>query len=145
MIREYTTQDKELAAEYLEKAPFGQAIQAVLNAYEVTDRCMTAYMDTAEDGSCEGFYVFLHRNLLLYCENNKVEVDFLEQMFGIQEPYFLAGPRNNVLVASWLLTDYDMADGQPAPELKDEQGNPVKCAGEILACEGEWATLEAHR
>lgn len=143
MIRVYTAEDEKIASEYLKKSPYGQAIQAILKEYGTTDMGMTAYIDVTEAGVCEGFYAFLYRNLVLYCEKNKVEVDFLEELFGIREPLLVAGRRDNVLVASWLLTEYSMREGQPAPALVDEEGRPVRCAEAMSLAGGDWAVLSA--
>lgn len=59
-----------------------------------------------EEGVCKGVYLCIYKNLLLYCKENQVDIDFLEQIVSMQVPEVVAGRPDNVNVISWLLTDY---------------------------------------
>ena len=87
-----------------------------------------------------GVYLWIHRNLMLYCSTNQVDIDFLEQMIGEVQPDKVVGRRDNVNIVSWLLTDYNMETGKTLPEITDKEGNPVECLGRPEH-EGEWAVL----
>ena len=76
-----------------------------------------------------GVYLWLHGTLLLYCKENQVGIDFLEEMMGIEAPQKVAGRKDNVNIVSWLLTDYDLETGKTLPELTDKDGNTGGMSG----------------
>ena len=105
----------------------------------------TVYIDEEAGGESaekkvRGVYLWLHGTLILYCKENQVGIDFLEEMMGIEAPRMVAGRKDNVNIVSWLLTDYDMETGKALPEFTDKEGNPVECLGRTEH-EGEWAVL----
>ena len=139
MIRECTNEDMQMISEYLSGEVYGRAILAAVNAYGFAERFQTVYVDV-EAGQCEGVYLWLHGTLLLYCKENQVGIDFLEEMMGIEAPQKVAGRKDNVNIVSWLLSDYVMEKGKTLPELTDKEGNPVEGL-EKAEHEGEWAVL----
>lgn len=125
MIRECTNEDMEMLSEYLSGEDYGRVILAAMEAYGFSERFQTAYVDV-KNGKCDGVYLWLHGNLLLYSRDNQVGIDFLEQMFGIEPPELVAGRKDNVNIVSWLLTDYYRAEGTEMPVLRDRAGKPVE-------------------
>ena len=113
MIRVCKEADKEVLAEYLKNEPYGKAIAAALEAFGVDAPFETVYIDEEPGGESaekkvRGVYLWLHGTLILYCKENQVGIDFLEEMMGIEAPRMVAGRKDNVNIVSWLLTDYDM-------------------------------------
>ena len=125
MIRECTNEDMQMISEYLSGGVYGRAILAAVNAYGFAERFQTVYVDV-EAGQCEGVYLWLHGNLFLYSKKNKVEIDFLEQMFGIEAPELVAGRKDNVNIVSWLLTDYFREETEKMPVVRDRAGAVVE-------------------
>lgn len=145
MIRVCKEADKEVLAEYLKDEPYGKAIAAALEAFGVDAPFETVYIDEEPGGESaekkvRGVYLWLHGTLILYCKENQVGIDFLEEMMGIEAPRMVAGRKDNVNIVSWLLTDYDLETGKTLPEFTDKEGNPVECLGRTEH-EGEWAVL----
>ena len=145
MIRVCKEADKEVLAEYLKDEPYGKAIAAALEAFGVDAPFETVYIDEEPGGESaekkvRGAYLWLHGTLILYCKENQVGIDFLEEMMGIEAPRMVAGRKDNVNIVSWLLTDYDMETGKALPEFTDKEGNPVECLGRAEH-EGDWAVL----
>lgn len=143
MIRECTVSDMEMVRKYLGGEPYGRAVLAAIEKYGFDERFQTVYVDV-EGEVCRGVYLWLYRNLLLYSEENKVEVDFLEQMFGIMAPDRVAGRKDNVNIASWLLTDYNMEETQHMPALFDEKNEAVDCFAGLSDSEGSWSVLSRN-
>lgn len=129
-----------MISEYLSGEVYGRAILAAVNAYGFAERFQTVYVDV-EAGQCEGVYLWLHGNLFLYSKKNKVEIDFLEQMFGIEAPDLVAGRKDNVNIASWLLTDYFRKDDVQKPVVRDRAGEVVEGIETAGDDGGVWCVL----
>lgn len=90
----------------------------------------------------QGVYLCIYKNLLVYCKENQVDIDFLEQIVSMQVPEVVAGRPDNVNVISWLLTDYRQEKAAAMPELLDQEGQPLEsdeeCSG---AVEKGWGIL----
>lgn len=145
MIRLCAEADRPALAEYLKDEPYGRMIADAVNAFGTDAPFQTVYIaeepgGEAEDKKIIGVYLWLHGTLLLYCKENQVGIDFLEEMMGIEAPQKVAGRKDNVNIVSWLLTDYDLETGRTLPEITDKEGNPVECLGKTEH-EGEWAVL----
>ena len=145
MIR--VCKDADIAAleGYLKDEPYGKAIAAALAEFGAGAPFETVYIDEEPGGEdaekkVRGVYLWLHGTLILYCKENQVGIDFLEEMMGIEAPRMVAGRKDNVNIVSWLLTDYDMETGKALPEFTDREGSPVECLGRAEH-EGEWAVL----
>ena len=139
--------DADIAAleEYLKDEPYGKAMAAVMDEFGAGGPVGTGGIDEepgGEDAEKKVLVVFfwLHGSLILYCKENQVGIDFLEEMMGIEAPRMVAGRKDNVNIVSWLLTDYDMETGKVLPEFTDKEGSPVECLGRAEH-EGEWAVL----
>ena len=145
MIRVGKDADIAALAGYLSDEPYGKAIAAVLDEFGAEAPFETVYIDEEPGGEdaekkVRGVYLWLYGTLLLYCKENQVGIDFLEEMMGIEAPQKVAGRKDNVNIVSWLLTDYNMETGKTLPEITDKEGNPVECLGRPEH-EGEWAVL----
>ena len=145
MIR--VCKDADIAAleGYLKDEPYGKAIAAALAEFGAEAPFETVYIDEEPGGEdaekkVRGVYLWLHGTLILYCKENQVGIDFLEEMMGIEAPRMVAGRKDNVNIVSWLLTDYDMETGKVLPEFTDREGNPMEGLGRAEH-EGEWAVL----
>lgn len=145
MIRVCKEADRAALAEYLKDEPYGRMIADAVDTFGVEAPFLIVYIDEAPGGGdadkkISGVYLWLHGTLLLYCKENQVGIDFLEEMMGIEAPQKVAGRKDNVNIVSWLLTDYNMETGKTLPEITDKEGNPVECLGRPEH-EGEWAVL----
>lgn len=145
MIRVCKESDRQALAEYLKDEPYGRAIADAVEAFGFDAPFQIVYIDEAPGGEdadkkISGVYLWLHGTLLLYCKENQVGIDFLEEMMGIEAPQKVAGRKDNVNIVSWLLTDYEMQTDTALPEITDKEGNPVACLGKAEH-EGEWAML----
>ena len=140
MIRECTAGDMEMLNGYLGKETYGKAVLAAIREYGFDRNFQTVYADV-EGEKCQGVYLWLYRNLLLYCRDNKVEIDFLEQMFGIQTPDLVAGRKDNVNIVSWLLTDYKKEEKEQMPELFDDSPAVIRCFADGAEDEENWSVL----
>ena len=145
MIRVCKDTDIPVLEGYLKDEPYGKAIAAALDEFGAEAPFETVYIDEEPGGEdagekVRGVYLWLHGTLILYCRENQVGIDFLEEMMGIEAPRMVAGRKDNVNIVSWLLTDYDMETGKTLPEFTDKEGNPVECLGRPEH-EGEWAVL----
>ncbi len=90
----------------------------------------------------QGVYLCIYKNLLLYCKENQVDIDFLEQIVSMQVPEVVAGRPDNVNVISWLLTDYRQEKAAAIPELLDQEGQPLESGEECSgAVEKGWGIL----
>lgn len=145
MIRVCTEADRPVLEEYLKDEPYGRLIADAVDAFGIDAPFQIVYIDEAPGGQdadkkISGVYLWLHGTLVLYCKENQVGIDFLEEMMGIEAPQKVAGRKDNVNIVSWLLTDYVMETGKTLPELTDKEGNLVECLGKAEH-EGEWAVL----
>ncbi len=145
MIRVCTEADRPVLEQYLKDEPYGKLIADAVAAFGVDAPFQIVYIDETPGGEdadkkISGVYLWLHGTLLLYCKENQVGIDFLEEMMGIEAPQKVAGRKDNVNIVSWLLTDYVMEKGKTLPELTDKEGNPVEGL-EKAEHEGEWAVL----
>lgn len=145
MIRVCKEADRAVLEGYLKDEPYGKAIAAALEEFGVDAPFETVYIDEEPGGEdarrkVSGVYLWLHGILLLYCRENRVGIDFLEEMMGIEAPRMVAGRKDNVNIVSWLLTDYNMETEKALPEFTDREGNPVECL-RSTEHEGEWAVL----
>ena len=145
MIRLCKEADRAALAEYLKDEPYGRMIADAVDTFGVEAPFLIVYIDEAPGGEdadkkISGVYLWLYGTLLLYCKENQVGIDFLEEMMGIEAPRMVAGRKDNVNIVSWLLTDYDMETGKALPEFTDKEGNPVECLGRAEH-EGDWAVL----
>ena len=72
MVRECTGNDIEMITAYLQDEPYGRAILIAVKEYGFEKRFQTVYVDVIneEDGMVKlnGVYLFLHRNVILYCK-----------------------------------------------------------------------------
>ena len=144
MVRECTGNDIEMITAYLQDEPYGRAILTAVKEYGFEKRFQTVYVDVIneEDGMVKlnGVYLFLHRNVILYCKENHVDIDFLEQWMGISAPDKVAGRKDNVNIVSWLLTDYNMETTAARADIADADGHLIECLSGPQY-EGEWAIL----
>lgn len=131
--------------EYLGGEPYGKAILTAIEKYGFDKNIQTVYMGVdkkeGEPEQITGVFLFLDRSFLVYSRENQVEIDFLEEVFGIQPPDLVAGRKDNVNIVSWLLTDYEMKNGLqlPDPFIKDENGEDLLQGGREFS--GEWSLL----
>ena len=143
MIRECTAEDSTLLEEYLGDESYGRTVLSLIKQYGFDHSFQSIYADIEED-RCKGVYLCIHKNLLLYCKENQVDIDFLENLISMLVPEMVAGRKDNVNIVSWLLTDYRQDTVNKIPELCDEEGNPVERAVvsvEDSAEEAEWGVL----
>ncbi len=144
MIRVCKEEDRAVLEGYLRDEPYGKTIAAALEEFGVDAPFETVYIDEEPGGEAEkkvrGVYLWIHGMLLLYCKENQVGIDFLEETMGIEAPRMVAGRKDNVNIVSWLLTDYDFETGKTLPEFTDKDGNTVECLRRAEH-EGEWAVL----
>ena len=145
MIRVCKEADRAVLEGYLKDEPYGKAIAAALEEFGVDASFETVYIDEEPGGEAaekkvRGVYLWIHGALLLYCKENQVGIDFLEEMMGIEAPRMVAGRKENVNIVSWLLKDYNMETGKALHEITEKEGNPVECLGRAEH-EGEWAVL----
>ena len=114
MIRVCTINDKE---KYLQEEPYAGAILAAIEEFGFDEKFQTVYLDSEKrnldtegeqetEETVKGVYLWFHKNLLLYSKENKVDIDFLEQMIFMAAPDCVVGRKDNVNIVSWLLTDY---------------------------------------
>ena len=124
MIRECKASDLETLEVYLKEEVYGKVILSLIekNGFEQADQ--SVYGDF-EEGVCKGVYLCIYKNLLVYCKENQVDIDFLEQIVSMQVPEVVAGRPDNVNVISWLLTDYRQEKAAAMPELLDKDGQPL--------------------
>ena len=141
MIRECNASDLETLEAYLKEEVYGKAILSLIekNGFEQADQ--SVYGDF-EAGVCKGENLCIYKNLLLYCKENQVDIDFLEQIVSMQVPEVVAGRPDNVNVISWLLTDYRQEKAAARPELLDQEGQPLESGEECSgAVEKGWGIL----
>ena len=105
MIRECNASDLETLEAYLKEEVYGKVILSLIEKNGFEQAAQSVYGDF-EEGVCKGVYLCIYKNLLLYCKENQVDIDFLEQIVSMQVPEVVAGRPDNVNVISWLLTDY---------------------------------------
>ena len=103
MIRECNASDLETLEAYLKEEVYGKVILSLIEKNGFEQAAQSVYGDF-EEGVCKGVYLCIYKNLLLYCKENQVDIDFLEQIVSMQVPEVVAGRPDNVNVISWLLT-----------------------------------------
>lgn len=141
MIRECNASDLETLEAYLKEEVYGKAILSLIEKNGFEQAAQSVYGDF-EEGVCKGVYLCIYKNLLLYCKENQVDIDFLEQMVSMQVPEVVAGRPDNVNVISWLLTDYRQEKAATMPELLDQEGQPLESGEECSgAVEKGWGIL----
>ena len=126
---------------YLKEEVYGKVILSLIEKNGFEQAAQSVYGDF-EESVCKGVYLCIYKNLLLYCKENQVDIDFLEQIVSMQVPEVVAGRPDNVNVISWLLTDYRQEKAAAMPELLDQEGQSLefgeKCSG---AVEKGWGIL----
>ena len=141
MIRECNASDLETLEAYLKEEVYGKVILSLIEKNGFEQAAQSVYGDF-EEGVCKGVYLCIYKNLLLYCKENQVDIDFLEQIVSMQVPEVVAGRPDNVNVISWLLTDYRQEKAAAMPELLYQEGQPLEsdeeCSG---AVEKGWGIL----
>ena len=141
MIRECNASDLETLEAYLKEEVYGKAILSLIEKNGFEQAAQSVYGDF-EEGVCKGVYLCIYKNLLLYCKENQVDIDFLEQIVSMQVPEVVAGRPDNVNVISWLLTDYRQEKVAAIPELLDQEGQPLESGEECSgAVEKGWGIL----
>lgn len=141
MIRECNASDLETLEAYLKEEVYGKAILSLIEKNGFEQAAQSVYGDF-EEGVCKGIYLCIYKNLLLYCKENQVDIDFLEQIVSMQVPEVVAGRPDNVNVISWLLTDYRQEKAATIPELLDQEGQPLESGEECSgAVEKGWGIL----
>jgi hypothetical protein len=141
MIRECNASDLKTLEAYLKEEVYGKVILSLIEKNGFEQAAQSVYGDF-EESVCKGVYLCIYKNLLLYCKENQVDIDFLEQIVSMQVPEVVAGRPDNVNVISWLLTDYRQEKAAAMPELLDQEGQSLefgeKCSG---AVEKGWGIL----
>ena len=141
MIRECNASDLETLEAYLKEEVYGKAILSLIEKNGFEQAAQSVYGDF-EEGVCKGVYLCIYKNLLLYCKENQVDIDFLEQIVSMQVPEVVAGRPDNVNVISWLLTDYRQEKAAAIPELLDQEGQLLESGEECSgAVEKGWGIL----
>ena len=116
MIRVCAINDKEILEKYLQEEPYAGAILAAIEEFGFDEKFQTVYLDSEKrnldtegeqetEETVKGVYLWFHKNLLLYSKENKVDIDFLEQMIFMAAPDCVVGRKDNVNIVSWLLTE----------------------------------------
>ena len=134
MIRVCTINDKEILEKYLQEEPYAGAILAAIEEFGFDEKFQTVYLDSEKrnldtegeqetEETVKGVYLWFHKNLLLYSKENKVDIDFLEQMI------FMAAPD--------CVKQSDMI-----PEIVDAEGKTTPCFAAKEAYAGEWGYLK---
>lgn len=134
MIRECNASDLETLEAYLKEEVYGKVILSLIEKNGFEQAAQSVYGDF-EEGVCKGVYLCIYKNLLLYCKENQVDIDFLEQIVSMQVPEVVAGRPDNVNVISWLLTDYRQERQLPCRNFWIRRGSrwsPTRNAAEQL-------------
>ena len=153
MIRVCTINDKEILEKYLQEEPYAGAILAAIEEFGFDEKFQTVYLDSEKrnldtegeqetEETVKGVYLWFHKNLLLYSKENKVDIDFLEQMIFMAAPDCVVGRKDNVIIVSWLLTDYHFKQSDMIPEIVDAEGKTTPCFAAKEAYAGEWGYLK---
>ena len=90
MIRECNASDLETLEAYLKEEVYGKVILSLIEKNGFEQAAQSVYGDF-EEGVCKGVYLCIYKNLLLYCKENQVDIDFLEQIVSMQVPEVVAG------------------------------------------------------
>lgn len=83
MIRECNASDLETLEAYLKEEVYGKVILSLIEKNGFEQAAQSVYGDF-EEGVCKGVYLCIYKNLLLYCKENQVDIDFLEQIVSMQ-------------------------------------------------------------
>ncbi len=153
MIRVCTINDKEILEKYLQEEPYAGAILAAIEEFGYNEKFQTVNLDSEKrnretegeqetEETVKGVYLWFHKNLLLYSKENKVDIDFLEQMIFMAAPDCVVGRKDNVNIVSWLLTDYHFKQSDMIPEIVDAEGKTTPCFAAKEAYAGEWGYLK---
>ena len=153
MIRVCTINDKEILEKYLQEEPYAGAILAAIEEFGFDEKFQTVYLDSEKrnldtegeqetEETVKGVYLWFHKNLLLYSKENKVDIDFLEQMIFMAAPDCVVGRKDNVNIVSWLLTDYHFKKSDMIHELVYEEGKTTPCFEAKEEYAGEWGYLK---
>ena len=106
MIIQCTEKDREMLVSYLKKEPvYNTFILADIEDLGFDSDVQDVYAEV-EGGECVGVYLRFYRNLLIFCEDDRTNADFLEQLFGTFLPDVVMGKPEAVSVAGRLLTDH---------------------------------------
>lgn len=108
MVRECTEQDRERLYEYLkEEAVYNTFLLADIADFGFGQSFQTVYLDE-EQGRIRGVYLCIYQNFLLYCKENEVNTEFLEQLFAMYIPDVVMGKTEQVRQVQWILMDYTL-------------------------------------
>lgn len=108
MVIQCKEKDREMLFGFLkQEAVYNTFLLADIADFGFDEEFQTVFAEV-ENGECIGVYLCFYKNLLISCRDNRVNVDFLEQLFGMFVPDVIMGRPENVRVAHWLLTDYDL-------------------------------------
>lgn len=106
MVRECTETDRVLLMEYLkEEAVYNTFLLADIFDFGFNETFQVVYMDE-EKGKIKGVYLYFYDNFLLYCKENEVNTEFLEQLFATHMPDVIMGKTENVQKVQSVLQEY---------------------------------------
>ena len=116
MIIQCREKDREMLVDFLEEdAEYNAPVIRELESCSFDEKQHLVYAEVEKE-ECVGVYLCScgSRNLMISCREHCVNVDFLEQFFGMYLPDTVTGKPDDVRVAGWLLTDYEMpvSDGR---------------------------------
>lgn len=146
MIRLCTPDDMESVEKYLKDEPYGKVILTLVNAFGFDKQFQTVYVDITGSGEedpnkVKAVYIWLYHNLLLFSKENQIDINFLEQMMGIEAPDMVAGRKDNINIVSWLLTDYNMENRFGIPDICGKDGELLTCLQADPQDKSEWCVL----
>ena len=82
-----------------------------------------------------GGYLCIYKNLLLYCKENQVDIDFLEQIVSMQVPEVVAGRPDNVKCYKLASDRLPAGKGSCHAGTSDQEGQPLEsdeeCSGAV--------------
>ena len=116
MIIQCREKDREMLLAFLEEdAEYNAPVIRELESCSFDEKQHLVYAEVEKE-ECVGVYLCScgSRNLMISCREHCVNVDFLELFFGMYLPDTVTGKPDDVRVAGWLLTDYEMtvSDGR---------------------------------
>ena len=153
MIRVCTINDKEILEKYLQEEPYAGAILAAIEEFGFDEKFQTVYLDSEKrnldtegeqetEETVKGVYLWFHKNLLLYSKENKVDIDFLEQMIFMAAPDCVVGRKDNVKILWWFLRFYFLTPPHITPYRVPQNANTTPCFAAKEAYAGEWGYLK---
>lgn len=96
MVRECTGKDRVLLMDYLrEEAVYNTFLLADIADFGFDETFQTVYLDE-EEGKIKGVYLSFYQNFLLYCKENEVNAEFLQELFSGQIPDVIMGKVEDV-------------------------------------------------